>query len=249
MFRPRPRARCGAGRATGSAWSLGVVLFVVTSLHHGDVTRSERAVFDLFNTLPNGLAPLFRALVPAGRAVGGRASSWSPPRRRPPAAGARPGVAGVLAWGSARALGEIVDAHEGFAHSLRIAAGFGGSPAAYPSVRIAIIVAVIGASAPYVTRPGAAFGWTLVALLGVSALYLGTAFPNDLFAGMVLGWTVASPVHLVFGSPGTRPTIPQITEALARSGSTPTTCASRPSSRPRRRSCSPTTTRARCASA
>ena len=29
--------------------------------------------------------------------------------------------------------------------------------------------------------------WWLVALLGVSALYLGTAFPNDLFAGVVLG--------------------------------------------------------------
>ena len=127
-------------------------------------------------------------------------------------------VAGVLAWASARALGEIVDAHEGIGHTLRIAAGFGGSPAVYPSARIAIIVAVIGAAAPYVTRPARVFGWIVVALLAASALYLGAAFPNDLFAGVLLGVTVASLVHLVFGSPGSRPTIPQITEALARLG-------------------------------
>ena len=30
------------------------------------MTRSERAVFDLFNTLPDALAPLFRALYRLG---------------------------------------------------------------------------------------------------------------------------------------------------------------------------------------
>ncbi len=85
-------------------------------------------------------------------------------------------------------------------------------------MRIAVIVAVIGAAAPYVTRPARAFGWIVVALLAASALYLGVAFPNDLFAGVLLGVTVASLVHLVFGSPGSRPTIPQIAEALARLG-------------------------------
>ncbi len=58
----------------------------------------------------------------------------------------------------------------------------------------------------------------VVALLAASALYLGAAFPNDLVAGVLLGVTVASSVHLVFGSPGSRPTTPQIAEALARLG-------------------------------
>jgi len=127
-------------------------------------------------------------------------------------------LAGFLAWASARALGEIVDAHESIAHSLRIAVGFAGAPSSYPSVRVAIIVAVIVAAAPYVTRPARVLGWLIVVLLGVSALYLGVAFPNDLVAGVVLGVTVASLVHLLFGSPGTRPTIPQITQALAHLG-------------------------------
>ena len=218
MFRP---ATEGALRRRTRDWFgliAGIVLLVVTSLHHGDVTRSERAVFDLFNTLPGALAPVFRALYRLG-------ALWAVGLVVVAALVAGRGrlardlvVAGLLAWGSARALGEIVDAHEGIAHSLRIAVGFGGSPAVYPSARVAVIVAVIGAAAPYVTRPARAFGWLVVALLGVSALYLGTAFPNDLFAGVLLGITVASLVHLVFGSPGNRPTIPQITGALAHLG-------------------------------
>ncbi len=110
-------------------------------------------------------------------------------------------------------LSEIVDAHEDITHTLRITV-FGSAPSTFPSARVAIVVAVIGAAAPYVTRPARALGWTLVVLLGTSALYLGTAFPNDLFAGVVLGVTVGCFVHLLFGSPGTRPTIAQITEAL-----------------------------------
>ncbi len=218
MFRP---AAEGALRRRTRDWFgvvAGILLLVITSLHHGDVTRSERAVFDLFNTLPGGLAPVFRSLYRLGAlwAVGLVVVAALVAGRRRLARDLV--VAGVLAWASARALGEIVDAHEGIGHTLRIAAGFGGSPAVYPSVRIAVIVAVIGAAAPYVTRPARAFGWIVVALLAASALYLGVAFPNDLFAGVLLGVTVASLVHLVFGSPGSRPTIPQIAEALARLG-------------------------------
>ena len=215
LFRP---AAEGALRRRARDWFgliVGVGVLILTSLHHGDVTRSERAFFDLFNTLPNGLAPAFRALYRLGAlwAVGLVVVAALVARRRHLARDLV--VAGLLAWASARALGEIVDAHEGITHTLRIAVGFGGSPSAYPSARVAVIVAVIGASAPYVSRPARVFGWAVVALLGASALYLGTAFPNDLFAGVVLGVTVASFVHLVFGSPGVRPSLSQVTEALA----------------------------------
>ncbi len=153
MFRP---AAEGALRRRTRDWFglfVGIALLIVTSLHHGDVTRSERAVFDLFNTLPGALAPLFRSLYRLGAlwAVGLVVVAALVAGRRRLARDLV--LAGVLAWGSARALGEIVDAHESIAHSLRIAVGFGGSPSAYPSARVAIIVAVIVAAAPYVTRP------------------------------------------------------------------------------------------------
>jgi len=157
MFRP---AGEGALRRRTRDWFgliVGILLLVITSLHHGDVTRSERAVFDLFNTLPNAVAPLFRALYRLGAlwAVGLVVVAAIVAGRRRLARDLI--VAGVLAWGSARALGEIVDAHEGIARSLRVAAGFDGSASAYPSARVAVIVAVIVAAAPYVTRPARTF--------------------------------------------------------------------------------------------
>ena len=54
-------------------------------------------------------------------------------------------------------------------------------------------------------RPTHVFGRVLVVGLAVAALYLGRSYPNDLFAAVVLGWTVAAAVHLLFGSPGVDP--------------------------------------------
>ncbi len=213
MFR---RAGEGDFRRRSSDWvRVGVagVALVLAALHAGDVTASERALFDLFNRLPGGLAPMFRALYRLGAlwAVGLVVVAALVVRRWRLARDLL--LAGLLAWATGRAIGLIVVEHQGIAHSVRIATGFGGSPS-FPSVRIAVIVAVIAAASPYVTRPVRVFGWTLVLILGLSALYLGTAFPLDLFAGVVLGWGLGSVVHLMFGSPGMRPTIPQVMAAL-----------------------------------
>jgi uncharacterized membrane protein YbhN (UPF0104 family) len=54
--------------------------------------------------------------------------------------------------------------------------------------------------------------------MALAALYLGTGLPNDVFAGIVLGWGVAAAVHLVFGSPGGRPTRAQVAAALGELG-------------------------------
>lgn len=145
------------------------VLLVLAAHHAGNVTASERALFDLFNTLPNGLAPLFRGLYRLGTlwAVGLVVVAALVARRWRLALVLS--IAGLLAWGTARAIGQIVVAHEAFAHSVRIAASFGGSPA-FPAVRLAVTVAVISAASPYVARPTRVFGWTLVLGLGVAAM-------------------------------------------------------------------------------
>jgi uncharacterized membrane protein YbhN (UPF0104 family)/tRNA A-37 threonylcarbamoyl transferase component Bud32/membrane-associated phospholipid phosphatase len=218
MFRPAAEGDLRRRTRDWLGFVVGVVVLVVTALHHGDVTRSERDVFDLFNTLPDSLAPIFRSLYRLGAlwAVGlVVVAALVAGRRRL----ARDLVAaGLFTWAVARALRELVGAHEGLGRTLRVATGLASSAGTYPSARVAIIVAVIGVSAPYVSRPVRRFGWLLVLLLAVSALYLGTAYPNDLFAGVVLGWTVSHLVHLVFGSPGGRPTVPQITRALGELG-------------------------------
>ncbi len=195
----------------------GIVVLVIAAGHAGDVTASERAVFDLVNTLPPQLLPVFAALYRLGAlwAVGLVVVAALVGQRWRLARDLL--VAGIVTWIAARAVGEIVVAHETFGHGVRVAAGFGGSPS-FPAVRAAVTVAVISAAGPYVTRPTRVFGRLLVVGLAVATLYLGRSYPNDLFAAVVLGWTVAAAVHLLFGSPGGRPTVEQVSASLAELG-------------------------------
>ena len=213
MFR---RAGEGDLRRRTSDWvrvAIALVLLAIAANHAGTVTASERALFDLFNTLPVALTPLFRGLYRIGAlwAVGLVAVAALVGRRWRLARDLL--LAGLLAWAIARAVDGIVDAHSVISSSVRTAANIGDSPS-FPSVRLAIIVAVITAASPYVTRPTRMIGWVFVGASCVAALYLGTSFPVDLFGGLVLGWGVGSAMHLIFGSPGMRPTIPQVIAAL-----------------------------------
>ena len=195
----------------------GIVILLVAANHAGDVTASERALFDLVNTLPPQLSDVFAALYRLGAlwAVGLVVFAALVGRRWRLARDLL--VAGIVTWIAARAIGEIVVAHESFGHGIRVAAGSGGTPP-FPAVRAAVTVAVISAAGPYVTRATRVVGRILVVALAIAALYLGRAYPNDLFAAIVLGWTAAAAVHLLFGSPGGRPTVDQVRASLAELG-------------------------------
>ncbi|HEX9467849.1 MAG TPA: lysylphosphatidylglycerol synthase domain-containing protein, partial [Acidimicrobiia bacterium] len=196
---------------------IAATFILLAARHAGDVTASERALLDLFNSLPGGLVPLGRALYRLGAlwavslvvvaALVGR--RWRLARDLL--------LSGFAAWLIARALGEVVVAHESIRHSVRVATALSDTPS-FPAVRVAVTVAVISAAGPYVTLPTRIIGRGLVVLLAMTTLYLGTAFPNDLFAGLVLGWGVAAVVHLAFGSPGGRPTAAQVAASLAELG-------------------------------
>ena len=85
-------------------------------------------------------------------------------------------------------------------------------------MRIAIIVAVISVASPYLTRPVRRLGQLLVLLIALAALYLGATLPDGALAAVALGWTIAALVHLVFGSPGGRPTTAQVQATLGELG-------------------------------
>jgi glycosyltransferase 2 family protein len=193
------------------------VVLAVAARHAGDVSASERALYDLVASLPDQVDPVFLAIYRLGAlwAVGLVVVAALAGRRW--RLGRDLLVAGAIAWLVARSTGEIVVAHENFGRSVRIATALGGSPP-FPAVRVAIVVAVICAAGPYVTRPTRVVGRVLVVAVGIAALTLGRAYPNDLFAAVVLGWTVAAAVHLLFGSPGGRPTVEQVRAALAQLG-------------------------------
>ncbi len=127
-------------------------------------------------------------------------------------------IGGVVTWALARFIGALVVEDASVTHAFDIVTRIGDDTARFPAVRVAIIVAVISVASPYLTRPVRRLGQVLVLLMAFAALYLGAALPDAALAAVVLGWAVAALVHLVFGSPGGRPTTSQVQAALAELG-------------------------------
>jgi glycosyltransferase 2 family protein len=197
--------------------AVAAALLFVAARHAGATSATEQAIFDFFNTLPGWLLPLFRNLYRLGAlwAVGLVVASALVGRRWRLARDLL--LAGVLAWGFGRLLGVMVVEGGSLAHGLRAVSRLGGSPA-FPSVRLAVLVAVMRAAVPYVTRPTRRIGRLVIVGCALAPLYLGNAYPMDVFAGLVLGWAIAATVHVVFGSPGGRPTSEQVRRSLAELG-------------------------------
>jgi undecaprenyl-diphosphatase len=195
----------------------GIGVLLVAARHAGDVSASERAVVELVATIPRGLDSLLLGLYRLGAmwALGLVVVAALVVRRWRLARDLF--VAGLVTAVAARLMGQIVVAHSTFGGSIRVATRFGVSQQ-FPAVRVAVVVSVIATAAPYVARPTRVVGRVLIIVLAVAALALGRAHPNDLVAAVVLGWTVAAAVHLVFGSPGGRPSARQVEVALGELG-------------------------------
>ena len=75
-------------------------------------------------------------------------------------------------------------------------------------------MAVIAVASPYVSRPARQLGRVLMLLMFFAAIYLGTAAADGALAAVLIGFAIAAIVHLIFGSPGGRPTTRQVEAAL-----------------------------------
>ena len=92
------------------------------------------------------------------------------------------------------------------------------SPPIYVATRVAIATTVIVTASPFLTRPIRLIGRWLIAIGALSGIALGAALPIGVGAGFLIGLGSAALVHLLFGSPGGRLTLDQVTEALRELG-------------------------------
>lgn len=197
---------------------LAAALLFLLARHQNDLTDLESNIFHLFNGLPGGLKPLFRALYSLGGlwAVGLVFSAALFARRWRLARDLL--LAGVVAWAVARLIGTVVVTHSGLGASLHAVVRLTDRSPTFPFVRLSVVVAVVVAAAPYLSRWTRRIGQVLAISLALAALYLGVAYPNDVLAAVVLGWGMGAAVHLVFGSPAGRPTTDQVAACLVQLG-------------------------------
>ncbi len=212
-------------RRRTSDWVRLIIGFAIVAFaiaHESNPGEFEENLYQLLNGLPSDLRSFFTALydVAALWALGIIVVAALVARRWRLARDLA--IAGGGAWAIGRILGVLVVNDESLEKSLDIVTRLGDASPAFPVVRLAIVVAVVTTAGPYLTRPVRRIGQLLVLLLALSALYLGIGDPNGVLAALALGWGLGAAVHLIFGSPGGRPTRLQVKAALAELG-VPTT--------------------------
>ena len=183
---------------------------------HADPNQTNGDLFRLVNGLPDDLQPAFEALYWVG-------TLWSVLVIGTAALIARRWrlardlfLAGFLSWLVARVIAELVN-NESLSKAVDAVTRTGQTPS-FPLVRLAVVVAVVSGASPFVTRPTRRVGHVAVVALVFAAMYLGTGFPRDILGALFLGWGMAAAVHLVFGSPGGRPTTAQVEASLVELG-------------------------------
>jgi uncharacterized membrane protein YbhN (UPF0104 family) len=90
-----------------------------------------------------------------------------------------------------------------------------GPPPIFPAIRIALVTAVLVTTSPHLGMPARRAGRLLLAVGILASIALGAVQPIGVIAGLSLGTIAATLVHLIFGSPGGRPTPDQVAAALA----------------------------------
>lgn len=89
-----------------------------------------------------------------------------------------------------------------------------GGPPSFPALRLAMAAAIIITASPHLGRPLRYSGRWIIGLASVSTIALGVARVGGVLAALAIGTIVAAVVHLVFGSPGGRPSVPRVEEML-----------------------------------
>jgi uncharacterized membrane protein YbhN (UPF0104 family)/tRNA A-37 threonylcarbamoyl transferase component Bud32 len=205
-------------RLTGDWLRLVIASLLVTlsALHVGDESSTEQAVTKWFDSLPAGLHGFFEALSRLGSlwvVLLVTAAALVARRWRLAAVLA---ASGATAWFAGRLVGFLVDGQDvpdALAHVFDPSRHL-----SYPTVPLAVTTAVVLAAAPFLARPTRRVGELVVLLTTVGSLYRSAGDVNAVFAAVALGWGVSALMHLVFGSPAGRPTLPQVEAALEELG-------------------------------
>jgi uncharacterized membrane protein YbhN (UPF0104 family) len=124
-------------------------------------------------------------------------------------------LCGVLAWGVAELLHEILDPQS--VRGLDVTVRVGDGPI-FPATNVAVITALALVLAPYVVRPLRRVLFLLVVLISLATMYLAAGFPSDVAGGLFLGYAAAGAVLALFGAPGGRPTLDEVRDGLAELG-------------------------------
>jgi uncharacterized membrane protein YbhN (UPF0104 family)/membrane-associated phospholipid phosphatase len=120
-------------------------------------------------------------------------------------------VAGAASWGIALLLNDLLGTHS--ISGLSVDVRYGDGPT-YPAANVAVITAIVLALSPFGVRALRRIGFLLIIAVAFASLYLGVAYPSDVLGGVLLGIAVVAAIRVAVGSPGGKPTLAEVRDAL-----------------------------------
>jgi uncharacterized membrane protein YbhN (UPF0104 family) len=89
-----------------------------------------------------------------------------------------------------------------------------GDPVTYPAGRLGIAVAMIVTTAPHLGRPLRYAGRWIIALGTIGTVFTQEATVGGTVAALIVGSMTAAAVHIIYGSPGGRPSLREVAAAV-----------------------------------
>jgi len=174
----------------------------------------ERALIDLFEALPDFFDGLWQLLYDSF-ALWALVLLITALARRRFALARDLALASVAAVAVSLACARIV---QGSWPDLWAALRSSEPPPYFPSLRVALVAAIVLTASPDLSRPTRRLGSWLIVLGTASVALLGAATPTGVMAGVLVALLAAAAVHLVFGSCAGRPSLSDVEARLREVG-------------------------------
>jgi len=180
---------------------------------------AETDMFRLVNELPEGLSFPLRLLMQAGSVGALPVTVALALLARRPRLARDMGVAGMVAWLTAKAMKVVVDRGRpgGLLDSVTVR-GVEAHDLGFPSSHAAIAAALAASASPYFGRRARGVLTGAALTVAFARMYVGAHLPADVLGGLALGWVVGSGVHLAWGRPDDPRAAQLLREALGRHG-------------------------------
>jgi len=121
----------------------------------------------------------------------------------------------VLALAGSTALVYLIRLWLGPDGGFRFEAQYPGRDLHFPGLAVALTMAAISSTRPYLSRSWQRIGTALVVVVAVATVVQGSGLPVGVLAGISVGWISTAGVHLIFGSPLGLPSAADVTALLA----------------------------------